>query len=260
MSLVNILNQTKDNPAFPDLIWSKPENRTQAGHMALIGGNLNGFNSLSKAYTLLNKEVVGAVVIELPDALFKKLKGLLPEGHYLPSNPSGGFSKLALGQMLEISNSVDHTLFVGEMGANSETEIVLERFLEEFNGNITVNGDAINLLSNIYKKVFERGNINLVIEFSKLQKLGIKLGLEKAITSDISINSLAEILISITTKYNVSLVTYHLGKCIYAHIGKVGSTPITEDYEAIAVKSSVWIMQNPSKVFEALASATYELI
>ena len=35
--------QTSSKPLFPELIWSRPENRQLAGKLLIIGGNLHGF-------------------------------------------------------------------------------------------------------------------------------------------------------------------------------------------------------------------------
>ena len=260
MNLVNFTQQSKGKPAHPEMLWSKPENRNFAGRMALLGGNINGFNNLSTAYALLQKEVINSVTIELPDSLLKKLHGLLPEGIYLPSNPSGGLSKKALSDMLVYSANSDHTLIIGDLGQNSETEILIERFFEEFKGWTTIANDTVDLIGNVPNKILQRGKVNIVLNYKQLQKLMTKAKYKSAITSNLSLNGLSEILIELTNEYDISIVTYYLDKCIYAYKGEVGVAEISEEYNNIATKTATWIMQNPGKIFPALSSAIYELI
>jgi|GEM_PF-3442542 len=260
MNLGNFTQQTKGKAQYPEMLWSKPENRNYAGKMALIGGNLNGFSNLSNSYALLQKEVINSVSIELPDSLLKKLHGLLPEGIYLPSNPSGGLSKKALSEMLIHSINSDHTLMIGDLGQNSETEILIERFFEEHKGWTTIANDTIDLIGNVPNKILSRGKVNIVLSFSKLQKILTKAKYDKPLTSNLSLQGVAEILQDLTDRYNISIITFYLDKCIYAYSNKVGMAQIPEDYNLISVKSAVWIMQNPNKIFESISSAVYELL
>lgn len=260
MNLINFSHQIKGKAEYPEMLWSKPENRNYAGRLTLIGGNSNSFANLSKTFALLQKEIINSVNIELPDSLLKKLHGLLPEGIYLPSNPSGGLSKKALSEMLVYSANSDHTLIIGDLGQNSETEILIERFFEEFKGWTTIANDTIDLIGNVPNKILSRGKINLVINFNKLQKLLIKAKYDKPLTSKMSLNTFAEILQDLTNKHDISLITFYLEKCIYAYSGKVGVAEIPEDINLVSTKSAVWIMQNPSKIYESISTAIYELI
>ena len=44
--------QSIDAPLFPDIEWSKPENRLQAGKLGIIGGNKLGFAGVAEAFGL----------------------------------------------------------------------------------------------------------------------------------------------------------------------------------------------------------------
>jgi len=47
--------QTAEKPLFPDMLWSKPENKSHAGKLLIIGGNLHGFAAAAEAYNQATK-------------------------------------------------------------------------------------------------------------------------------------------------------------------------------------------------------------
>ena len=51
MDLKYWYRQSANKPLYPDIEWSKPEQRSRAGKLAIIGGNKLGFASVGEAYT-----------------------------------------------------------------------------------------------------------------------------------------------------------------------------------------------------------------
>ena len=121
--------QTTDKPLFPDLAWSRPENKRQAGKLLIVGGNLHGFASPAEAYAESVRAGVGTARAMLPDCLRKIVGVLIENAEYAPCTPSGSFSQKALSEVLDPSNWADATLFAGDLGRNSETAILIEKFL-----------------------------------------------------------------------------------------------------------------------------------
>src|SRR5438034_11126943 len=95
------LRQEAGKPLFPELEWSQPENRTQAGKLLIIGGNLHGFAAPAEAYAEAVKAGIGTARVLLPDALQKTVGRVLENGAFASSTPaSGSFSQKALGERL----------------------------------------------------------------------------------------------------------------------------------------------------------------
>lgn len=68
------LTQSSDKPLFPDIAWSKPEQRSQAGHLGIIGGNKLGFAGVAEAYSVALETGVGKATVLLPDVLKKRFQ------------------------------------------------------------------------------------------------------------------------------------------------------------------------------------------
>ena len=83
--------QTASKPLFPDIEWSKPEQRALAGRLGIIGGNKLGFAAVAEAYSTAHDSGVGEVRVLLPDALL-----ISPQCEWCPvrgtraSEPPGG--------------------------------------------------------------------------------------------------------------------------------------------------------------------------
>jgi len=126
------LKQTPENPLFPKLLWSKPENKLGSGKLLIFGGSNSGFAKVAGAFQSAQKSNAGQIRILLPDVLQRTLKLLLPEAGFLPSNPSGGFSNLGFGELISEAQWADGVLVPGDLGHNSETEILIEKFANKY--------------------------------------------------------------------------------------------------------------------------------
>ena len=101
MSENNVKYQTKSNPLFEDLLWSRPENKQHAGKLLIIGGNKFSFNSPAEAYNEAERAGAGAIRVILPDSLRTTISKIFPAADFAQSNPSGGFSNAALAEIIE---------------------------------------------------------------------------------------------------------------------------------------------------------------
>src|SRR5436190_19464308 len=147
MENTNWLKQTKDTPLFPDLLWSRPENKRQAGKLLIVGGNKFGFAAPATAYGAALKAGVGSCRVLLPVSL-KRILGTLLEADFAPSNPSGSFAQNSLDSFLENAAWADGVLMAGNIGRNSETAIALDAFVEKYKGPIGVADDALDYFLN----------------------------------------------------------------------------------------------------------------
>ena len=258
MENTNWLRQDK-GPLFPDLHWSRPENKTQAGKLLIIGGNLHGFTAPANAYSAAEKAGAGAVRVILPDKLQKTVSKLFPEADFAPSTPVGGFSKQALAQLTEEASWADGILLAGDFGKNSETAILLEAFLEKFSGQVTLCGDSIDYFFNSPDKLLSRKNTVILADFSRLQALAKHSHRSTALMHDMSLYELVKALAQWSEEIEAALITYHQDSIVVATDGKVSTTPVKSvNFPKLSAYTSVWLLQNPSKPFEALTCAVYD--
>lgn len=256
------LKQPSDKPLYPDLLWSRPENKLQAGKLLIIGGNSQGFAAAGEAFGTAAKAGVGTARVLLPVSLQKTVGRIFEVGEYAASTPSGSFSKAALAEYLDMSLWADGILLAGDLGRNSETAILLESYLDKFKGQVTVTRDVVTYFGELPTVVLTRPKTLLVLSMSQLQKLGISSRFTMAFTLGMDLLRLIENLHEFTKRYEVSIITKHHETIIVAVNGQISTTKLSTDQKVwrlrTATFASVWMLQNPSKPFEALTTAVHE--
>lgn len=251
--------QTADQPLYPDLLWSRPQNKRQAGKLLIVGGNAHGFAAAGEAYGEAVKAGIGTARVLLPDSLQKTVGKVFEAGEYAPSTPSGSFAQTALAELLAMAEWADGVLLAGDFGRNSETAILLEKFAEEYTGQLTLAKDAVDYFINMPEKLLGRTNSLLVLSFAQLQKLATKARFPKAITFEMDFLRLVDILNEFTKRHQTAIITKHLQTIFVAVNGQVSTTKLDQDVEFWRVKTAahagVWWLQNPAKPFEALTTS-----
>ena len=255
--------QTTEEPLFPDLVWSKPENKAQAGKLLIIGGNAHGFSAAAEAYSEAAKAGIGTCRVLLPDSLQKTVGRVFEAGEYAPSTPSGSFSQKSIAELLSYSQWADGVLLAGDFGRNSETAIVLEQFIAKYSGQLTITQDAADYFIKSSDSLLNRKNTTLVISFAQLQKISTSSKFAKAFVFDMDFLHLIDNLHEFTKLNQPAIVVKHLSNIFSAYNGEVSSTKLKEDLEIWRVKAAahaaVWQTQNPSKIFEAITSSITEI-
>lgn len=253
--------QTPDKPLFPDLLWSRPENRKHAGKLLIIGGNLHGFSAAASAYTEATKAGIGTAKVLLPNALQKTVGKFIENGEYAPSTPSGSFSQQALGEWLEWAKWSDAVLLAGDLGRNSETAIAIEKFVQKYNGLLTITNDAVDYFYTNPEVIFARSQTTVVISLTQLQKLATAIHWPEPVTSQMGIVQLVELLHQLTVAHPVNIITYHDENILVAVAGEVSTTKTGELKTwctSTAAHAAVWWLQNPTKPFEAITTSLIE--
>jgi NAD(P)H-hydrate repair Nnr-like enzyme with NAD(P)H-hydrate dehydratase domain len=254
------LRQT-DKPLFPELEWSRPENRAQAGKLLIIGGNSQGFAAPAETYGLAENAGAGDVRVLLPEALRRSVGKLFPEAAFAPSTPSGSFGASALAEWCDASMWADGVLLPGDITRNSETTVLLENFLEKFDGQATLTKDAADLMCQQPISILHRPNTLLVLAMGQLRQLGSEAHFARAFTSEMGLVQLAESLHEFTKRFSLHVITKHQGNLIVAVDGQVSTTPVKKDKPVwraeTAAIAAVWWLQNPSKPFESLTTAVH---
>lgn len=255
--------QSPNTPLFPDLLWSRPQNKQHAGKLLIVGGNKYGFAAPAEAYEASMAAGIGVAQVLLPVSVKKIAGSLLPNIEYAPSNPSGSFSQEALGELLLQAQWADGVLFAGDLGHNSETAIMLEAFLSKHSGRVSLTQDALEYCLSSPKRVINRPDTLLVLTMAQLQKLAINAGFTVAFQLSMDLLYLVEGLHDFTSQYPLKLIVKHLDQMVVALNGNISTTRLEKDLDIWRVKTAatanVWWIQNLDKPFESLTTAVAEL-
>ena len=263
MSLDYWHKQTHDKPMYADLLWSRPENKQSAGKLLIIGGNLHGMAAPAEAYQEAAKAGAGLTRVLLPLSV-KSLAGKLLETiDYAPSTPSGSFASAALAEWLDGAAWANGVLLPGDLGRNSETAIVLEKFLQKNTGSVVLAKDAADYVSATPAMVLGRPNTLLVLTIAQLQKLFSGTNQPVAITFGMDLLHLVDALHIFTSTYPIFIMVKHLNQVVVAVDGQISTTPIEGPEDApwrvkTATHAAVWWLQNPAKAFKALTTSLLE--
>jgi len=253
------LRQEPLKPLFPDMAWSRPENRLQAGKLLIVGGNVHGFAAPAEAYNEAIKAGVGAARVLLPDAVQKIVGRVLENGEFAPSTPSGSFNQKALDELLFSAQWADGVLLAGDLGRNSETAILIEKFLDKYHQAATLTKDAVDYATSAPQTILNRADTLLVLSLSQLQRLGMAAKATAPITFSMDLLRLVEWLHEFTRAYQPHIIVNHLDTIFVAVQGQVSTTKFSDEAPIWRVRTSahaaVWWLQNPSKPFEALTAA-----
>lgn len=255
------LKQDKDTPLFPDLLWSRPENRQRAGKLLIIGGNKFHFSAPGQAYTAATAAGAGSIKVLLPDALKKTIGRMIENCEYAPTNKSGSFARSALDEWLTLGGWADTVLLAGDIGRNSETAIVLEAFVKEYTGPLVVTQDCLDVFTSHPQILFQRPKTTVVAAFGQLQKMWPHLHLTKeALLYTNPIHKNIELLHEASQKSVISLLTKQNEDLIVAVIGQISTTPHDTLVWRVdtAARAAVWFMQNPAQPFAAINCALIE--
>lgn len=251
--------QTPTKPLFPDIEWSKPEQRSLSGRLGIIGGNKLGFAGVAESYSTALKTGVGEVRVLLPDVLRKTIPPTITDTIFGATNPSGSLAKEAATEMRTLGSWAQEILLVGDAGRNSETAIVYEDFLTDYTGQLTITRDAIDLIKNSSQAIVERPDTLLVISFAQLQKLFQAVYYPKILTFSMQLSSLVEAVHKFTITYPVGIMVLHKDYLIIASEGEVTTTewqnPMAIWRGTVAtVAASYWLWNSKALLQAATAS------
>ena len=251
--------QTTEKPLFPDIEWSKPEQRIHAGRLGIVGGTKLGFAGVAESYSTSLKTGVGYVKVLLPDVLKRTVPPTMTDVVFGPSNPSGSLSKDARGDLLALGEWASGVLLVGDAGRNSETAILYEEFLTTYDKPIVITRDAIDLLKHNPGLIVDRTQTTLVMSFAQLQKLFQGTYYPKILTFSMHLMQLVEAMHKFTITYPITLAVLHRDTLVVAHHGEVTTTkwetPMAIWRGITAARAASYWLWNPSKPLESITSS-----
>ena len=251
--------QTPEAPLFPDIEWSRPEQKSQAGKLGIIGGNKLGFAGVGEAYDVASRTGAGHIRVLLPDVLKKTIPAVITDAVYAPTNISGSLSKDAVAEMNALGEWANSILLIGDAGRSGETAIAYEQFIQTYKGQLVLTRDAIDLVKNSSELLVERPNTVLVASFAQLQKLFQAVYYPKVLTFSMQLTNLVEAVHKFTITYPVTIVVLHKDHLVIANGGDVTSqvwdNPMLIWRGNTAAKAATYWMWSPSKPVDAITSS-----
>jgi len=251
--------QTSDKALFPDIEWSRPEQRTQAGKLAIIGGNKLGFAAVAESYNTATVLGAGQIRAIMPADLKKLIPPTITDAYFVASNLSGGFSRDALPELTAACRWADVCLLIGESGRNSETAIAFETLLDSHDGHLVITRDAADLLRPVGDKLVNRPQTTLILSFAQLQKLMQSIYYPKILSFSMQLMQLVEILHKLTITYPATIVTFHQNQLVIAYDGQV----VTQEFSdpmmiwrgTTATRAASYLLWEPKKPLEAITAS-----
>jgi NAD(P)H-hydrate repair Nnr-like enzyme with NAD(P)H-hydrate dehydratase domain len=251
--------QTTEKPLFPDIEWSKPEQKSQSGKLGIIGGNKLGFAGVAEAYSVALQTGAGHIRVLLPDVLRKTIPSAITDAIFAPTNPSGSLAKEAIAEMSAIGEWANSILLIGDAGRSGETAVVYEQFIQTYSGQLILTRDAIDLVKNAAEMLVERPNTVLVASFAQLQKLFQSVYYPKVLTFSMQLTNLIEAVHKFTITYPVTIVVLHKDHLVIASGGEVTSqvwdNPMLIWRGSVAAKAAAYWLWTPGKPLEAITSS-----
>lgn len=249
-------------PLFPDVEWNKPEQRSLAGKLGIVGGNKLGFVAVGDAYSVALKTGAGKVRVLLPDSLKRAVPPTITDIVFAPANQSGGLNRDARSELLALGHWADGILLIGDAGRNSETSVLYEEFIHHYQGELTITRDAVDLLLNSSRSMVERPDTILVVSFAQLQKICRNVYYPKMFLFSMQLQQLVENLHKFTITYPSTIVTFHQDNLVIAKGGSVITTlwekPMSIWKGEVATRIATFWLWNPAKALESATASIAE--
>jgi hypothetical protein len=255
--------QSLEQPLFEDLIWSKPQQKSLAGKLLIVGGNIHSIAAPGEAYEITQKQNIGECKVVMPDVT-RKLLGPKPPPNIelVNSTPSGSFSSQASDDIKSFMVWGNATLFAGDFSHSSETAILLEK-LSVISGLQIYTLDGADYFSVTPLTLLKRPDTLLVLSIAELQKYSLNANFSKSFTSNMELLQLVEALHELTKIYPCHIVVEHKMNILAASNGQVISTKLIAEPKSwqlkVAATAAVWCMQNPSKPLQAISTAITQI-
>jgi len=251
--------QQPTKPLFPDIEWSKPEQRTSRGRLGIIGGNKLGFAGVAESYSTALNTGAGEVRVLLPDCLRKSIPASMTDVIFAPCNPSGSLSRDALPDLTALGTWASCLLLAGDAGRNSETAIAYSDLIRNYTGQLVITRDAVDLVKNDSEALVNRPNTTLIVSFAQLQKIFQAVYYPKMLTFSMQLLQLVEALHKFTVTYPVTIAVLHRDTLIVAHDGQVVTTkwetPLAIWRGITAARAATYLMWTPSQPLQAIATS-----
>ncbi len=258
---MEFFEKIENNPA-EDLVWNIPERKQ--GIVNIIGGNEQNFKTEIKvAEFLAEKYPIELINVVLPDSLKTKLPNL-DNFMFLPATDSGSFDESQ--ELINIFNSADFNLLLGDLSKNNVTKKALGSALETSSKMTLVTRDAVDVLADVTTdKILMNENLIIFASVTQLAKILGAVYYPKMLLISQSLMQVADVLHKFTLSYPAKIITLHNEQILIAENGNVkalalnesGYMPFTMWNGELAAKIMALNLYNPNTFIKAVVAAIF---
>jgi hypothetical protein len=237
--------QKQIQPLFPDLIWNTPEQKSQAGLLAVIGGNAHAFKTVADIAGHAAEQGIGKTTVYLPAALSGKVPPS-PDLFFEPATESGSFARDALRDLQVAVSLANFTLLPGDLSKNSETASVVAELVTTTKQPLLITRDAFDTILPSTPNFIERPHLHLLLSMAQLQALFKSLHYPRPLLLSQPLLPVIETLHKFTTTYeHLTITTLHQNQILVTHAGQLITTPLPQ---TIYTPISIWSGQLATKI------------
>lgn len=249
------LKQT-DKPLWPDLEWSRPQQKRAAKKLAVIGGHGHGFEAVGRLYQAATQAGIGQAKAVLPDELKRLVGNNLPDTVFAQLTPEPQHKTEAKLALLAYADWADGIALV-QTGNNSKTALLINDLLDDYSGELIVTDDLAQLLKHDLERLAQRPKTLFVLGFEGIVHLaaGLKSGI--GFRHDMGLRPFVLALRQLGEVTAGPIVAVFEQTAVVHFQGQVVTTPRQTQPDVIMLAGwcATWWLQQPTKQLEALSTA-----
>lgn len=248
-----------DKAIFPDVVWSRPEQKARAKKLLIIGGHSGGFDQVGRVYQAALDAGIGHAKVVLPDKLKASVGIHLPDAVFADLAPEPKQRDAALSQLLAYADWADGVIFT-QPGNNSQTALLVASFVQVYKNRLIVTDDLLDLLAQDSELMVERADRMFVLSFSGLQNLVKLARSDVGLRHDMGLRPFVLALRQINQHIAAPINVIFEQEIVSTHDGQIISTPrqFKPDPLMLAGWMATWWLQQPDRPIETLSAVVME--
>lgn len=248
-----------NRPLFPDVAWNRPEQKSRAKKLLIIGGHPQGFDQVGRLYQAAINAGVGQAKVVLPLAMKRLVGTELPDTVFAELTPDTSATTAAVDSLRAYTDWSDGVVFI-QTGNNSHTALLLGGFLRNYTGPLIVTDDLLQILAHDSALLTRCDQTIFVLSFSGLQALVKQSGSELGFRHDMGLRPFVLGLKQLSSQIQVPINVVFEQEIVNAYRGQIVTTTrgVKPDPTMLAGWMSTWWLQQPGKPLETLAAVVME--
>lgn len=235
--MFNYWQKQQEKPLFPDILWSRPENKALLPRLAIISGSKRGFADGEKIYASATKTGLGACKILLPDVLKVQLPAI-NDFVFIESTKMGSFSKKLHDNFNALKPMTSLFIITESSGKESETVQSIHKLIQDDDCDLMFINQAILANDQYLDDIIKReAKTTLVLDQETLQKVASRLPLDTMFRSTDGLAEIVKGMHSITAEFINLIIVAKLGNnIVVGSKGQIYSTQYPDALEEVAAK------------------------
>lgn len=247
-----------DEPLWPELEWSRPQQKRGAKKLVIVGGHAHGFDAVGRLYQAALSAGIGHAKAVLPKELRSVVGSTLPDTVFANLTPESKDVATAKAELAAYSDWGDGVALI-QTGNNSKTALLVNDWLTTYPKPIVLGDDAVDLLKHDLTLYEQRADTLFVLSFAGLQKIVAAIKSPLGLRHDMGLRPLVLALRTLGEQMTAPLVVTYEETVAVLSEGQVVTTRRTQQPDPVMLAGfcATWWLQQPGKTLEALAQASY---